>query len=135
MDYLQDEARMGSFFAEPVWAVVGASANTEKFGYKVYKALTKDLHVYPVNPKLTQIDGATCYPSLRQLPEIPGVVNIITPPGATLKVVEECAELQIKKVWMQPGAESEAAINYCLARGISVISDRCAKVEVRKYKG
>jgi hypothetical protein len=128
-----DAARIKSFLSERVWAVVGASAHKEKFGYKVFKVLAEKWQVYPVNPGLVEIDGIKCYPSLSDLPEVPAVVNIITPPAVTLKIIEECATIGIAKVWMQPGAESPEAINLCLAHGINVISDRCAKVEARNF--
>jgi len=133
LEHSNDTARIKSFLSERVWAVVGASANKEKFGYKVYKVLAEKWQVYPVNPGLVEIDGVKCYPSIGELPEVPAVVNIITPPAVTLKIVEECAALGVGKVWMQPGAESQEAISFCLAHGLNVISDKCAKVEARHY--
>ena len=51
--------------AEKVWAVIGATHKTDKFGYKIYKCLKEHgYEVYPVNPNVTSIDGDTCYPSL-----------------------------------------------------------------------
>ena len=53
---------------QKVWAVIGATHKTEKFGYKIYKRL-KDhgYEVYPVNPNIAEIDGDTCYSSLSAL--------------------------------------------------------------------
>ena len=47
---------------QKVWAVIGATHKTEKFGYKIYKCL-KDhgYEVYPVNPNVAEIDGDKCY--------------------------------------------------------------------------
>ena len=48
--------------AEKVWAVIGATHKTDKFGYKIYKCLKEHgYEVYPVNPNVTSIDGDTCY--------------------------------------------------------------------------
>ena len=46
---------------QKVWAVIGATDKTEKFGYKIYKCL-KDhgYEVYPVNPNVAEIDGDKC---------------------------------------------------------------------------
>ncbi len=114
------------FLALPVYAVVGASRDTDKYGYKIFKdLLAKGYRAYPVNPKAADIDGLKCYASLADLPEKPDVVDIVVPPKVTERVVEECARLGFKRVWMQPGAESEAAINFCKTHNIQVIHSQC----------
>lgn len=114
------------FLALPIYAVVGASRDTVKFGYKIFRdLLAKGYTVYPVNPRAEDIDGLKCYPSLSSLPMKPDVVDIVVPPKVTEKVVEECARLGYKRVWMQPGAESEAAIEFCNSHGIQVIHSQC----------
>ncbi|MFH7860321.1 MAG: CoA-binding protein, partial [Candidatus Aenigmatarchaeota archaeon] len=91
-----------------VIAIVGVSRDPEKYGYKVYKDLKEaEYKVYPVNPNASEILGDKCYPNLESLPIKPDVVNIVVPPNITEKIVKECKKLNIKKVWMQPGAESE----------------------------
>ena len=134
IDYAGGEALGQAFLAKETWAVVGVSANSEKFGYKVYKALAEKWHVYPINPKLTEIDGVHCFADLTDLPETPDVVNIITPPAITLEIVKECKVLGIKRVWMQPGAESADAIAYCRANQIDVVFQSCAMVEAKNFK-
>ncbi len=129
----REDTLMKDFFGQKCWAVVGVTANREKFGYRVYKALLAKLKVYPVNAKYAEIDGVKCYASLSQLPELPDVVDIITPPKVTLEIVKECSALGIKKVWMQPGAESEEALEYCRQHGIEAVALQCAKVEINRY--
>ena len=70
---------------QKVWAVIGATHKTEKFGYKIYKCL-KDhgYEVYPVNPNIAEIDGDTCYSSLSALPVVPAVVDFVVPEAAGL---------------------------------------------------
>ena len=111
-------------------AVVGASRDREKYGYRVYRDL-KDggYKVYPVNPNAAEILGDRCYPSLEALPEKPGVVDVVVPPKATEEVVKTCKKLGITKVWMQPGSESETAIKFCNDNGIDVIHGMCIMVE------
>ncbi|MEM4194735.1 MAG: CoA-binding protein [Candidatus Anstonellales archaeon] len=109
-----------------ILAVVGASRDKEKFGYKIYKAvLNAGYKVYPVNPNAKEIDGNPCYPSLASLPKKPDVVIAVVPPKITEKIVEEIAELKIKKVWMQPGSESEKAIEFCKNNRIKVVAWMC----------
>jgi predicted CoA-binding protein len=51
------------------WAVVGATNNQEKFGFKIFKALKQaGYDVMPVNPGIEEILGVKCYPSLEKLP-------------------------------------------------------------------
>jgi len=109
-----------------VWAVVGATDNVVKFGYKIFMFLQQQgCKVYPVNPRLTAIEGCRCYASLAELPVKPDVVNIVVPPSVTEEVVKQCHALGIKRVWMQPGAASPAAIAFCEAHGINLVVNQC----------
>lgn len=118
---------------ENIFAVVGASNNSSKYGYRIYKDL-KDAgyRVYPVNPREEQIQGDKAYPDIGSLPEKPTVVDIVTPPQATENVVKEAVEQKIDIVWMQPGAESKEAIEYAKGHGVSVIYDACIMVERKR---
>jgi len=111
-------------------AVVGVSSDPLKWGRKVYESLkSAGFEAYPINPKHTIIGQDTCYPSLKSLPEKPDVVITVVPPGATGKIVRECKELGIGKVWMQPGSESEDAIEFCKRNNIKVICKACFVVD------
>lgn len=114
------------FLKEQVFAVVGASSKTEKYGYKIFKHL-KHLgkKVYPVHPATKEIEGDICYKSLSDIPEKLNVVDIVVPPKVTERIVEECLDLGIKKVWIQPGAESEKAIEFCKKNDIEVVHSTC----------
>jgi len=108
------------------FAVVGVSRNPEKYGYKVYAELKKAGYlVYPINPSTSKILGDKCYPSLSALPCIPDVVDVVVPPKITERIVRECKRLGIKKVWMQPGAESSKAIEFCRENNINVLHGIC----------
>ena len=116
-----------------VIAVVGASRDPEKYGNRVYRDLKEAGYaVYPVNPNAAEILGDRCYPDLKSLPVKPDVVNVVVPAEVTEKVVKSCKELGITKVWMQPGSESEKAIEFCEANGIDVVHGVCIMVERRK---
>ena len=116
-----------------VFAVVGASRNPEKYGHKVFRDLRDaGYKVYPVNPNAEEILGVKCYPSLRDLPETPDVVDLVVPPRVTEKVVRECKELGVRMVWMQPGSESEDAIKFCVENGMEVVHGVCVMVERRR---
>jgi len=82
-----------------------------------------------VNPNIDEVLGDRCYPSLNELPEKPDVVDAEVPPTVTEKIVEECKELGIEKVWMQPGSESKHAIRFCEENNINVVHDVCVMVK------
>jgi hypothetical protein len=116
-----------------VFAVVGASRNPKKYGHQVYRDLRNaGYRVYPINPNADEILGDRCYPSLEALPERPDVVDLVVPPKVTERVVEACKTLGIKKVWMQPGSESEKAIKFCKENDIHVVHGVCVMVERRR---
>ena len=116
---------------ENTWAVVGASTNRQKFGYKVLKRLMdKGYKVYPVNPNYKEIDGIKCYPALGDLPELPGAVSVIVPPAAGLVLLEEAAGLGIKKLWFQPGAESDEIMEKAEKLGLELVYNRCVLIEL-----
>ncbi|HWQ71165.1 MAG TPA: CoA-binding protein [Desulfitobacteriaceae bacterium] len=88
-----------------VWAVIGASCDTGKFGYKIYKKLkSKGYRAYAVNPLFEVIEGDKCYQDLASLPETPEVINMVVSPKIGKYVIEEAARLGIKHVWFQPGS-------------------------------
>lgn len=116
--------KIASFLAGAPHAVVGASTNRTKYGNRVLRVYIQTGRlVHPVNPKAAEVEGLKAYPDLRSLPEAVHGISVITPPAVTEKVVEEAAELGIKHVWMQPGAESDAAVARAEQAGINVIAD------------
>ena len=63
-----------------------------------------------------------CVKTLADLPEPVHGLSIITPAPVTEKLVEDAHKAGITRIWMQPGAESRAAIERCRELGISVIA-------------
>ncbi len=118
------------------YAVVGASRRPEKYGFLVYRSLKEaGKTVYAVNAHATEVDNDPCYPSLSALPQVPEVAVMVVPPAATEAAVAECARLGISKVWMQPGAESDTAVQMCHDSAIAVVSGGpCIMVGLRTLK-
>lgn len=126
-----------TMLAAETFAVVGASTNPRKYGYIAYKALkAAGKTAYPVNPRAREIEGDPCYPSVAELPEKPEVVVSIVPPALTEKLVEQLAEQGIKNLWIQPGAESSAAVADADERGIATVhGGPCLMVNLRAWPG
>lgn len=111
------------FLAQKRFAVVGASADRVKYGNKVFRCYQQHgLNVVPVNPKDALVEGRRAFSMLSKVPTKIDAVSIITPPKVTESVVEEAGKLGIQHVWMQPGAESDAAIAKAKAFGMNVIA-------------
>lgn len=125
--------QVAEFLAGKVFAVVGASTDRQKFGNKVLRCyMDNGYTVYPINPKATEVEGLAAFKSLSELPEPVHGISVVTPPAVTEQVVKEAASLGIAFIWMQPGAESAAAIDECTTKGISVIAGGpCLLVELR----
>jgi predicted CoA-binding protein len=120
------KAMVDDFLAQRTLAVVGVSRKAEKFGNMVYRELkAKGYRVFPVNSHAEEIAGERCYPSLSALPEPVGGVVIVVPPAETERVVQDAAAAQIRRIWMQQGAESDAALRFCADNGMSVVSGEC----------
>ncbi|KAL2121203.1 hypothetical protein VTJ04DRAFT_5230 [Mycothermus thermophilus] len=122
------DATLRQFFTSPKFAVVGASTNTEKFGYKVFKwYINHNLPATPINPNATPIpvDGRE-YPAVSSLSALEDPsstsVSIITPPHVTRKTLEEAKGLGIKAVFLQPGTFDAEVLEYARANFETVVA-------------
>jgi len=114
---------ISEFLAGSTYAVVGASNDRWKYGNKVLRCYVQHgLKAIPVNPNAKVVEGLAAVADLSSLPEPVHGVSIITPPEITEQVVEEAAKAGITRLWMQPGAESDRAIERAKELGLSVIS-------------
>ena len=120
------KAAVDVFLSQKTLAVAGVSKKKNKFGNIVYRELKgKGYHVFPVNPKLDEVEGDKCYHNLKELPEIVGGVVIVVPPAESVKVVRDAIAAGIRRVWLQQGAESKEAIALCTDNSIDVIYGHC----------
>lgn len=125
-----------SFLDARRFAVVGASNDRSKFGNRVLRHYLRHGRTpVPVNPRVDTVEGLPAYPDLRAavaaFPDLDRA-SIITPPAVTEAVVDEAIALgTIRMLWMQPGAESPAAIARARDAGIEVIAGGpCVLVEL-----
>lgn len=115
----------------PVWAVVGATQNNSKFGYKIWKRLKEEgYEVYGVNPFYSAIDGEVCYPDLRSLPKKPDCINMVVAPDKGKAFIEEAAAMGVTKVWFQPGTFDQALIDYAETLKLQIVYHNCVLVEL-----
>jgi len=127
------EARVDDFLAQKRIAVAGVSRNDSHHptGNLIYHRLKTTGHdVIPVNPHMQTFEGDRCYPDLKSIPGgVDGVV-IITRPEVTERIVHDCAEAKVRRVWMHQSlgkgsSVSPEAVEYCRQHDISVIAGAC----------
>ncbi|WP_206453469.1 CoA-binding protein [Aurantimonas marina] len=121
-------------------ALVGASAKSVRPSYFVLKyLLAKGYRVIPVNPGLAGQDllGQRCYADLSSIPEPIDMVDIFRGADAVPGIVDEALALEPKPkvIWMQLGIRHEDAAAKAEAAGLTVVMDRCPKIEYARLSG
>ena len=130
---MNEKTLIEDFLAQKKLAIVGASNNRQKYGNIVFRDLSKKgYQLYPVNPRAEEVEGERAYPDLASLPEAVGGIVLIVPPAVTEQVVHEAAELGIPRVWMQPGASSPEAIQFCQENDLDIVHHQCVMVQSRR---
>jgi predicted CoA-binding protein len=114
-------------------AVVGASAKPSRPSHEIYSYLlaTGDYEVYPVNPTITEIDGAPVYPRLADLPVVPDMVDVFRRFDQLPSVLADTLALEQlpKTLWLQQGLWHEQVGRDAESAGMQVVMDRCLMVE------
>ena len=125
-----------TFLGGETLALAGVSRSGRGYGNRVLRDLTaKGYRVLPVHPVARELGGHRAYPSLGDLPgPVDGLV-LVVPPEQSERLVREALAAGIRRVWMQPGAESEEAVTFCRRHGMEVIAGRCILVLSRRRGG
>ncbi len=127
------DMKVHDFLGQKRIAVAGVSRNKGQHpvGNLIYERLKKTGHeVFAVNPHMQTFEGDRCYPDLQSIPGgVDGVV-IITRPTTTQRIVRDCNEAGVRRVWMHQSvgkstSVSPEAVDYCRQHDISVIAGAC----------
>jgi uncharacterized protein len=118
-------------------AIVGASPNPARSSFFVgtYLLQSSDYRVYFVNPNADEILGQKAYPDLKSLPEVPDIVDVFRKASDIPQVMDEVIEAGAKTVWVQLGIWNQDAAIYGESKGLTVVMDRCIKVEHARFHG
>ena len=123
-------------------AMVGASGNDIRPSYfAMMYLLNKGYRIIPVNPGLAgkEILGQRVYASLKDVPAPVEMVDIFREanyaPGIVTEALAEKDRFGLKVIWMQLGVVSEEAAQLAEAAGLTVIMDRCPKIEHGRFSG
>lgn len=114
-------------------AVIGASDNPARPSNDVFGYLARHSHfeLYPVNPNATEVAGVTTYRSLADLPVVPDMVDVFRRYEDLPAVLQEILELnpRPKYLWLQQGLWHPQVAEQAQAEGLTVVMDRCLKVD------
>ena len=117
-------------------AVVGLSRNELRASYFVgYYLKRHGYSVLPVNPREAEILGEKSFGSLLEVPVPVDIVNVFRAPAALPGVAEEAVRIGAGNLWCQFGVINEDGARIAEAAGVSVVMDRCIKVEHARYAG
>src|SRR5262245_5818802 len=123
------DTKVHDFLSQKRIAVAGVSRHSSDHpvGNLIYQRLKKTGHdVFPINPHMQTFEGDRCYPDLQSIPGgVDGVV-IITRPEVTERIVHDCNDAGVRRVWMhqslgKTSSVSQRAVEYCRRHDISVI--------------
>ncbi|WP_439564185.1 CoA-binding protein [Microcella sp.] len=118
-------------------AIVGASPNPARSSYFVgtYLQQSSEYRVYFVNPNATEILGQPVYPDLASLPEVPDIVDVFRKASDIPAVIDDVLAVGATTVWVQLGIWNDEAAVYGESKGLTVVMDRCIKVEHARFHG
>ncbi|MCS7206274.1 MAG: CoA-binding protein [Leptospiraceae bacterium] len=121
--------------SNPPIALVGATNDKTKYGNVIFHdLLRKGYTVFPVNPRATTIDGYRAYKTLEEVAKenTIGLVVFVVPPKITLELLNDALRLNLKKVWIQPGAGDENVREFLEKHQFEFLMDACVMVMSRK---
>jgi predicted CoA-binding protein len=117
-------------------AIVGLSNNQLRASYFVgYYLKRHGYKIIPVNPREAEILGEKSYKTLGDVPESVDIVNVFRAPDALPGIAREAVAIGAKTLWCQFTVINEEGARIAEAGGLSVIMDRCIKVEHARYVG
>jgi predicted CoA-binding protein len=100
-----------------VFALLGASGEPGKYGYKVFSVLRDRYRLLPVNPKRSEIEGTFCYASYAELPERPDAVILALAPAVTEALVPKLIAAGAPLLWLPPECFTDDAVEACKKGG------------------
>jgi predicted CoA-binding protein len=120
-------------------AVVGASDKPARPSNDVIDYLARQSHfeLFPVNPTISRIGEMTVYPTLADLPVVPDMVDVFRRYEDLPAVLEEVLALSPhpKYLWLQQGLWHPQVAERARAAGLTVVMDRCLKVDYARLIG
>jgi predicted CoA-binding protein len=117
-------------------AIVGLSRNHLRSSYFVGFYLKRHgYRIIPVNPREKEVLGEQSFNNLADVPVPVDIVNVFRAPDALPEIAREAVAIGATSLWCQFSVINEEGGRIAEAGGLSVIMDRCLKVEHARYVG
>jgi predicted CoA-binding protein len=117
-------------------AIVGLSANPLRASHFVGFYLQRHgYRVIPVNPRESEMLGERSFANLREVPVAVDIVNVFRAPAALPEIARDAVAIGAKCLWCQFGVINEEGARIAENGGLTVVMDRCIKVEHARYEG
>lgn len=112
-------------------AVVGLSDDPSRPSHDVARALQRHgFRIFPVNPTLRgPVLGERPYASVREIQEPVDIVDVFRRSEKVMPVAGDAVAAGARALWLQLGVVNEEAASYAADHGLTVVSDRCIKVD------
>ncbi len=111
-------------------AVVGLSDNPMRTSHSVSEAMKEaGYEIIPVNPNVDSVFGIKAVPSLSEIEGHVDIVNVFRRSEYLPELAKQTAEIGADVFWAQLGVYNDEAYEFLKSHGITVIMDRCIKVE------
>lgn len=91
--------------------------------------------IFPVNPRYSEILGEKCYPSLREIPQAVDIVDCFRQASEMPGILEDAIHINAKCLWQQLGIINIEVAADAVSAGLTVIVDRCVKIEHARLFG
>jgi predicted CoA-binding protein len=116
-------------------AIVGLSSNPERTSYMVAEVMQNaGYEIIPVNPVVDEVLGVKAVSSLKEIEGPVDIVNVFRKSEFLPEIAKEAVAIKAKVFWAQLGLVNEEAYNYLKENDMTVIMDRCIKIELAKMK-
>ena len=118
-------------------AVVGLSDKPHRTSHAIARALQDfGYRIFPVNPNLTSpVLGEKPYASVREIEEPIDIVDVFRRSETVQPVAEDAVATGAKALWLQLGVVNDAAAGHATENGLTVVMDRCIKVDYARLVG
>ena len=134
---VEDDDSLEEVLGYETVAVVGCSSNPRKDAHRIPRyLLERGYEIVPVNPTAEEIFGRQAYDSLSDVEEVVDLVNVFRPSEEVAGIVEEAiAREDVRAIWTQLGIRDSEAARRAEEEGLTVVQDRCMKVEHGRLMG
>ena len=127
----------GLLSASKTVAVVGLSDRPYRTSHAIARALQGfGFEIFPVNPRLTgPVLGEAPFSKVREIPEEVDIVDVFRRSEEVMPVARDAVAAGARVLWMQSGIVNEEAAAYAQQHGLTVVMDRCIKVDYASLIG